>query len=490
VKSPALHARWTALILLATAGCSVGPDYHGPPAVAAPPAQFKGGDPADPAAEADNAPWWSVFHDSLLDELEAEAVAANPDMQVAVARIEESQAQARAAAADLYPTLQAEPKYVRERSSNTEPLQLGQLVGSNPLGVASSSAPTILATQGLSRTYNVFSLPVDLNWEVDLFGSIRRGAHAARETSQSYEFELQNVRLSTTANVASDYFSLGALDAELDILERTLATRRDSLKIAQERLEAGLTGELDVVRGGREVASAEANLFSVQRSRAEMEDALAVLLGRGASDFRIRRLALTALPPRIPAGTPSRLLGRRPDVASAERLLAAANERIGVAQAAFLPSLSLTGEAGFESAELNQVFQRQSSLWQFGPSVTVPIFQGGRNRANLQNAKAAYAEQLAHYRKQVLVAFQDVENALVDLRTLAGQYDAEQRAAAADRRALQLSQDLYAKGGANYLDVLDGQRTLLTDEQAVAALLGQRSEATVQLIKALGGKWK
>jgi len=468
----------------------VGPDYHGPPAVEAPAAQFKSGDPADPAAEADNAPWWSVFHDPLLDELEAEAVAANLDIQVAVARIGESQAQARAAAADLYPTLQAEPKYVRERSSNTEPLQLGQLVGANSLGLGSSGSSTILETQELSRTYNVFSLPVDLNWEVDLFGSVRRGAKAARETSQSYESDLQNVRLSTTANVASDYFSLGALDAELEVLERTLSTRRDSLQIAQERLEAGLTSELDVIRAGREIASAEANLFSVQRARAQMENALALLLGRAASNFRVRRLTLTALPPRVPAGTPSRLLARRPDVASAERLLAAANERIGVAKAAFLPSLSLTGEAGFESAELSEVFHRQSSLWQFGPSLTVPIFQGGRNRANLQNAKAAYAEQLAHYRQQVLVAFQDVENALVDLRTLAGQYDAEQRAAAADRRALQLSQDLYAKGNANYLDVLDGQRTLLTDEQAVAELLGQRSQATVQLIKALGGKWK
>jgi multidrug efflux system outer membrane protein len=490
VKSAAPRARWSAFLLLAAAGCSVGPDYHGPPAVVAPPAQFKGSDPAAAAAEADNAPWWAVFHDSLLDQLEAEAVAANQDLQVAVARIAESQAQARVAAADLYPTLQAEPKYVRERSSNTEPLQLGQLVGANPLGLASSGSPTVLATQGLSRTYNVFSLPVDLNWEVDLFGRVRRGARAARETSQAYEFDLKDVQLSTTANVASDYFSLGALDAELGVLERTLATRRDSLQIAQERLEAGLTSELDVIRAGREIASAEANLFSVQRARTEMEDALAVLLGRAASDFRIRRLTLTALPPRVPAGTPSRLLARRPDIASAERLLAAANERIGVAQAAFLPSLSLTGEAGFESAELNEVFQHQSSLWQFGPSVTVPIFQGGRNRANLQNAKAAYTEQLAHYRKQVLVAFQDVENALVDLRTLAGQYDAEQRAAAADRRALKLNQDLYRKGNANYLDVLDSQRTLLADEQAVAQLLGQRSQATVQLIKALGGKWK
>jgi multidrug efflux system outer membrane protein len=293
-----------------------------------------------------------------------------------------------------------------------------------------------------------------------------------------------------TANVASDYFGLGALDAGLEVLERTLGTRRDSLQIAQERLEAGLTSELDVIRGGREVASAEANLYSVQRARAEMENALAVLLGRAASNFQIRRLELTALPPRIPAGTPSRLLARRPDVASAERLLAAANERIGIAQAAFLPTLSLTGEAGFESAELSQLLHRQSSLWQFGPSLTVPIFQGGRNRANLQNERAAYAEQLARYRKQVLVAFQDVENALADLRTLTGQYDAQQRAVVADRRALQLSQDLYTKGNATYLDVLDGQRTLLADEQSVAELLGQRSQATVQLIKALGGKWR
>lgn len=483
------QARWGVLILFA-AGCSVGPEYHAPPAGEAPPARFKEGDPADKSADADNAPWWSVFHDPLLNELETQAVAANEDVRIAVARIAESQAQARAAAADLYPTLQAEPRYVRQRTSNTEPVQLGQLVGPNPLGTGSSNSPTVLATQGLSRTYNVFSLPVDLNWEVDLFGSVRRGARAARETTQSLEADLQNVRLSMTANVASDYFSLGALDAQLGVLEQTLATRRESLQIAQERLDAGLTSELDVIRGGREVASTEANLYSVQRSRAEMENALAILLGRAASNFQMRRLTLTALPPVIPPGAPSRLLERRPDVASAERLLAAANERIGIAQAAFLPTLSLTGEAGFESAELHQLFQRQSSLWQFGPRVTIPILQGGRNRANLQNQRAAYDEQVARYRKQLLVAFQEVEDALVDLRTLAGQYEAEQRAVAANRRALELSQDQYTKGSATYLDVLDAQRNLLIDEQAVATLLGQRSQATVQLIKALGGKWR
>jgi multidrug efflux system outer membrane protein len=489
-----------ALLLLALPGCTVGPDYHGPPATPVP-AQFKNArgsemgkwKVAEPKDGEDRADWWSAFHDPSLDALEKQATASNQDLAVAVARIAEARAQTRVAAADFLPSIQGQPSYTRERNSNTLPSQLGELVGKTPFstpGVAGGGSPLILATQPLSRTYNQFSFPFDLDWEIDLFGRVRRNTEAARANAAALQADYQNTLLSVTTNVASSYFNLRALDAELDVLEATIKTRTDSLQIAQERLDAGVTSELDVVRAKSELASNESDVFSVRRSRAEMENALAILLGRAASDFKAPAKPLASLPPSIPAGAPSELLERRPDVASAERELAAANARIGVATAAFFPVVRLTGAAGFESADLGHLFQWQSSLWQIGPSVTLPIFQGGRNLANLQNAHAAYDEQVARYRQQVLGAFRDVENALVDLRTLAGQADAQERAVEAEKRSLQLSQDQYNKGAANFLDVLDAQRTLLADQRVSVQLLGQRSQATVQLIKALGGNWR
>ena len=265
---------------------------------------------------------------------------------------------------------------------------------------------------------------------------------------------------------------------------------RDALYIASERLQAGLTSELDVQREKAELASNEADRAGVERSRAEMENALATLVGQPASSFRLGRHALEeATPPRIPAGLPSHLLERRPDVAVAERSLAAANARIGVAVAAFFPRINLTGAGGFESASIGQLFNWESTIWQIGPNVQLPIFEGGRNLANLRLARAQYNEGVARFRQQVLIAFQDVENALADLRTLAVQAEAQDRAVAAARRTLELSNQQYSKGAVTFLDIVDAERTVLSNERQAALLLGQRMQATVQLIKALGGGW-
>jgi multidrug efflux system outer membrane protein len=262
------------------------------------------------------------------------------------------------------------------------------------------------------------------------------------------------------------------------------------LRIAQERLNAGVTSDLDVSRATAELAEDQADLFGVRRTRAEMENALATLLGYPASDFALtRRPLVDTRMPRIPPGLPSSLLERRPDIASAERQLAAANARIGVAVAAFFPVIRLTGAAGFESADLGDLFDWQSRMWQIGPSITFPLFEGGRNLANLRASQARYRQQVDTYRQQVLVAFQDVENSLADLHTLSDQAEAQERAVAAAGRALQLSQSEYDKGAINFLDVLDAERTLLSDERISVQLLGQRLQATVLLIKALGGTW-
>ena len=491
---------------LLLAGCkAVGPDYHGPPAPEQPgPTQFKNaGDArnrrwkiAEPKDSDPRGPWWEIFHDPDLNRLEDAATANNQDLRLAVARIAESRAQTRVAASDFYPHADYDGSYVRERSSNNEPIQRGQLVGASPFaggsgGGASSGAPLVLNNQPLTRTFSLFRQPVDLNWELDLFGRVRRNYEAARATRESVEADARNVALSVAANVALGYFNLRALDTEIAVINRTIHTRQDALGIATERLQAGLTGELDVVRERSELALNQADLEGVRRSRAEMENALATLVGQPASSFRFARheLPANATPPRVPAGLPSQLLERRPDVAAAERQLAAANAQIGVAVAAFFPRINITGAAGFESATVTDLFNWQSHIWQIGPSIDLPIFEGGRNTANLEATRARYNQGVARYRQQVFVAFQDVENALADLRTLAAQAEAQGRAVAASRRTLQLSQTQYGNGAVTFLDVTDAERTVFNSERTAAQLLGQRMQATVQLIKALGGGW-
>jgi len=493
-----------ALPLTALAGLpAVGPDYKGAPVVEVPTtyknAAWKKAEPRDATPRAD---WWKVFRDPVLDRIEIQAVAANQDIALAVDRIGELRAQVRVATADFLPNLDAEPDAIRQRLTNTAPLQRGELVGNNPFSIptasgasstgagSAGSAPLVLDTQPLTRTYNIFNFPLDLNWEIDLFGRVRRNREAARASAQAALADFHNTILSVTANVASTYYGIRAIDAELAVLERTISTRRDALGIAQERLNAGLTSDLDVSRATSDLASDQADLFSVRRSRLEMENALATLLGLPASGFQLaRRPLIDTRMPNVPPGLPSSLLERRPDVATAERDLAAANARIGVAVAAFFPVIRLTGAAGFESADMGDLFDWQSRIWQIGPSITFPIFEGGRNLANLNIAQSRYRQQVDVYRKQVLVAFQDVETALADLRTLSDQADAQEHATTAAVRALQLSQSSYNKGAVNFLDVLDSQRTLLSDERTSAQLLGQRLQATVLLIKALGGAW-
>jgi outer membrane protein, multidrug efflux system len=477
------------------AGCSVGPKYAGPPRDPLP-TRFKNAlgfhghtQEADRKSRPAAGPWWENFHDRTLNALEREAYDNNQDLHLALSRLAQARAQTRLAAADFLPTVNLEPSAVRQRTSNTLPFQRGKLVGPNPFG-GTTEGDLVLNNQPLSRTYNLFRFPFDLNWEIDLFGRVRHEVEAARATVQAGEEDLENLRLSVTANVAANYFNLRALDAEIAVIQTTITTRREALEIAQERLQAGLTSELDVVRAQSDLAGNEANLIAVQRISGDIENALAELLGRTASSFALPGESHLVEPPTIPAGLPSQLLERRPDVASAERQLAVANARVGVATADFFPRIRLTGAAGFESADLGLLFQAQSRIWQIGPSISAPIFEGGRNAANLAAARARYEEGVANYRKQVLVAFQEVETALNDLRMLAAESGAQGRAVAAAQRGLDLSLQQYGQGAVSYVDVLEAQRTLLADQRAAVQLLGQRSQATVQLIKALGGDWR
>jgi multidrug efflux system outer membrane protein len=500
----------TAAIFLSLFGCApVGPNYHGvPPKTTADlPTRYKNGPTgssrwkvAVPSEAALGGRWWLIFDDQTLTRLEASALANNQDLRTAVNRIDEAQAQVRLAKADLLPNLNANNKFTNQRSSSTDAVQRGRLVGNGSAfgdgSGGSTASPTFTGSNGplileqpISSTFDLFQNTLDLSWELDIFGRVRRNVEAAKANKESADYDLLAALLSITANLANQYFTLHALDAEAAILQRTIATRQDALHIAEERLTSGLTSELDVQRAKSDVASNQADLFSVQRARGELENGIATLSGQPASNLLLPRAPLEKRPPAVPAGLPSTLLERRPDVASAERSVAAANARVGVAVAAFYPDVRLTGVTGFETAKLGDIFAAQSLIWSVGPSITVPIFEGGRNSANLQNARAQYEETVNRYRSQVLTAFQDVENALVDLHTLDGQAGAQDVAVTAARRALELSQQQYAKGAVSFLDVLDAERTLLQDERVSAQLLGSRMQATVQLIKALGGLW-
>jgi outer membrane protein, multidrug efflux system len=499
----------SAFSALFLSGCMVGPKYHGPPpeTTADLPTKYKNGsaqnghwkmpEPRDTEGAGD---WWRIYSDSTLDRLENQAVAGNQNLRLAIDRIDDARAQMRIAAADLYPNLALSWSGTKARTTSTGPVQSARIVGSTsslsgggsssgPMPVYSGSNGPVFSSQPISQTAWDFRMPAELRWELDLFGRIRRNVQAARAQTEQARADFESTLLSVTANVAAQYFTLRALDAQIAILERTISTREGYLKIAEERLAAGLVNELDVARARSELATNQADLFALRRSRGEMENAIGTLLGEPASNLRLTVGTIAAAPPGIPTGLPSRLLERRPDVASAERNVAAANARIGAAEAAFFPDVTINGASGFETANIGDMFAGQSLIWSVGPSVSVPIFEGFRLRAGVESAKAQYRETVENYRSQVLGAFQDVENALVDLRTLAGQWEAQQRAVDAAQRTLDLSRQQYDKGAVTYLDVLDAERTLLSDQEVSAQLSGARLQASVQLIKALGGRW-
>jgi len=302
-----------------------------------------------------------------------------------------------------------------------------------------------------------------------------------------------NVLLTLQADVAQNYFALRSLDAEASIVAATVSLRQQQVQLVRSRFEGGIGNDLDMARAETELATTEADAASIARRRNELENALAVLVGSNPSSFRVSALATTnwsPAPPSIPAGLPAELLERRPDVAEAERQLASANARIGVAKGAFFPVVTLTASGGYLSGEIQSLFNWDSHVWSIGPSISLPIFAGGRNRANYKRSQAAFEESVARYRQLVLVAFGDVENSLAGIRHLTDESAAQQRAVANARRAADLATDRYRSGIVSYLDVVDASREALQAERDNARLAGQRLNAAVQLIKALGGGWE
>ncbi len=449
---------------------SVGPDYVRPSTTT--PTDYRdaatGGawKTAAPADTLTRGPWWKLFNDSVLDGLETRTLAGNQDLRAAAARVDQAAAAAGIARSAYWPQVAVGASVTRERTSTTT-----DNVQPNPT----------------STTYRA---PLTASWELDLFGRVRRLTESARAEAEASADLMESMRLSLTTEVAANYFALRALDREFSILRDTVALRRRTLDLISVRVKSGAATDLDSARAEAELAAAEADSAAVAARRDGVQNALAVLVGESATTFTLGvDAAVPSAPPAIPAGLPSELLERRPDVAAAERTLAAANARIGVAKAAFFPAIALTGGAGFASGDIDRLTNYDSRIWSIGPSLYLPIFQGGRNRANLERSRAAYEESVAVFRQRVLVAFREVQDALTATTYLAEQAAAQTRALEASRRAAAIAQRRYDSGFVSYLEVIDTQRTALATERADAQLAAQRLTASVALIKALGGGW-
>ena len=455
-----------------TAGCTVGPDYERPATSA--PAGWKEAGPWKEAVPKDaiaKGAWWELFADPLLNDLESKAAAANPDLKAAVARVAQARAVARLTESDFYPTISLNPTVQRERNTENRVTQ----------------PPTSGAR---SYTANQFRVPVDLSYEVDLWGRVRRASEAVTAVAEAAVAGYETIRLTLHADVAGSYFALRAIDADRGVFRKTLDLRRESLRLAQTRLRLGACNDLDVSRAETELTTTEAEAIGLERRRAEIEHALAVLTGRTPTDLSIPDKPLDLQPPPIPAGLPSELLERRPDVAEAERRMAASNAEIGIATAAYYPSLTLTAELGYESRELKSLFNWESRVWTLGAGLVAPLYQGGRIDADVERAKARHEESVAQYRGRLLVAFQEVEDGLSGLRVLAEQAEAQARAVASSRRTADLTTARYKAGLVSYFEVVDAERTALQSERLATQIRGQRLVTSVFLIKALGGGWQ
>ncbi|HEY5672399.1 MAG TPA: efflux transporter outer membrane subunit [Malonomonas sp.] len=456
----------TGLLALLLAGCTLGLDYQRPAADV--PVQYKNDAPWKVAAPADQLPkgnWWEVYQDPQLNALQQQAATANQSLQVAYARLSQVQAAVGFSAAERLPRLDLNAAASRKRTAAD------------------------LTSSGQSPIGNSFTLPLMLSYEIDLWGRVKRSVEAAQADADAAVADYQALLLTLQAELARNYFSLRALDNEISLLRQTIELRNEFYQLVQSMYEHGQVSQLDLSRAESELATTRAELIGLQRQRGELENSIAVLLGQPPANFSLAAAQQTVAVPQLAAGLPSSLLERRPDVAAAERQMAAASARIGVAKTAFFPAISLTGSAGFGSDQVDSLFSWDNRTWGLGPAISLPIFAAGRNSANLERAKAAYEEAIANYRQQLLVAFAEVENGLSGLRLLDQQGQVLQQAVAAALRAGELSVQRYRAGLVSYLEVLDSQRTALQAARSLNQLQGEQLRASVLLIKALGGGW-
>lgn len=459
------------LLLPATlllSGCLSGPDYVKPELEQVTPAQWRW-QPAVPRDELPKGDWWKVFHDPELTRLEERALAENQGLKAAVARVEQARAASRGTAADFFPDIRIKSNTKRERTSGNLP----------------TPVPVNIPSAHINSFRDVF----DLSYEIDFWGKVRRTFESARAQSQASIADYHGVMLTLTSDVAASYFLLRAYDAELAALRQTNELREQSLRIIEQRSKAGTIPEVDVARARAELATGRAELADVKRLRQETSDVLAILCGQSASSFEIRERPISGEPPRVPAGLPAEVIERRPDVAAAERLVAARNAEIGVATSYYFPSIKLTGDAGFLSKETGSLFSADSKVWSIGPEVSLPVTGYFLIGARVRQAKAAREEAVATYRQAVLAAVKDVETSLTQIRSRQDQAVAMDEALDAAAQSTKLVRSLYESGSLSYLELLDAERTLLQIQRQGAQVRAQRFIASVKLVKAMGGGW-
>jgi NodT family efflux transporter outer membrane factor (OMF) lipoprotein len=478
------HARWyclsaASLMMAALSGCMVGPKYKTPAAITAPafkeaaPASFaddgwKPGQPSDTKLKGD---WWAMFGDQKLNELEAQVEGANQSIKSAEANFRAARAQIGIQRSYEAPTIGVGPGVSSVRNSANQPY-FSRALDNNGLGN--------------------FTLPVDLNYEVDLWGRIRRGVTSAREQEQASDADLENARLSLHAELAMDFFGLRVADAQTELLDDTVKAYESALQLTRDRYEGGVSPQSDVTQAQTQLDQALVQRTDLEVQRTEYEHAIAVLIGKPPAAFTLQPVSLASRAlelPRIPGMMPATLLERRPDIAGYERRMASANEQIGIAEAAFYPTLSISASGGFEGTSALNWFTWPSRFWAVGPTLSETVFDGGRRRSAKTMTVAEYDGTVANYRQTVLTAFQQVEDNLAALRVLSQEAQQQQQATAAARQSLDLFQTRYEGGVDTYLQVVTWQTAALNNQRNDLNILQRRLDASVLLIKALGGGW-
>ena len=453
------------LVSLLLAACATSlPEIGEDKLPAEPPTEFKGKFTlATPAEAQPRGEWWKAFNDPMLNELVERANQGNSSVRVAAARLAQARALVRSTNADRSP-------------------QVG-------LGAGARRAQGIVGGDaGPAR--NLFTVGADFSYEVDLFGRLSHATQAAKLDAQAQEGLLQSARLLVQAGVAQTYLALRALDSERDLVRTTLNTYRETLALTERRWRAGDVAELDVARASTEVSATESEYLALERRRAELESALAVLVGEAPSKFSLPDAEWRTALPAIPAGVPSTVLTRRPDVSAAQYTMLAAQSRVGVAKAAWFPNVALTGFGGYASTDIDDLLQWSSRAWLIGALVSLPLIDGGRRKAGIESTSAQLDGAVAQYREQVLVAFKDVEDQLAALRLLSEQAEAQARAVSSASRTTSLSGARYRAGYVSQLELLDAQRSELRNRRQALQVRSDRFQSTVALVRALGGSWE
>jgi NodT family efflux transporter outer membrane factor (OMF) lipoprotein len=444
--------------------CTVGPTYVRP-GVETPVAfkEMQDWKTAQPRDQDLTGKWWEAFGDPLLNGLMEQVAVSNQNLAQAAAQFRQARALVQAARSGYLPTVSGNAAITRSRS---------------PAGTTATGKPG-----------NSYALSLDAVWEADLWGRVRRTVEANQASAQASAADLQALRLSIQAELAQNYFQLRALDTQTQLFNDTIAAYQRSLKLTQNQYAVGVAARADVVQAQTQLKTTQAQALDLGVQRAQLEHAIALLLGKPASSFSLAALPLTASPPTLPVGIPSSLLERRPDIAAAERRMAAANAQIGVAEAAYYPSLTLSASGGFQSSSFADWISAPSRFWSLGPALAQTLFDGGLRRAQTEQAIAAYDANVAAYRQTVLTGFQEVEDNLAALRILEQEAAVQDEALQNARQSVTLTTNQYQAGLVSYLNVVTVQATALASERSAVDILNRRLAASVLLTKALGGGW-